>query len=302
MRPSRRQFLRHAAVGVAAGAWLSSIPLAAQQTETPLPRRPKVPGKLLLTMQARKKVDGKVVVEKSQAEWKVAETAIVICDMWDNHWCASAAERVDAMAPVMNRVISAARANGVMIVHAPSDTMDFYKDTPQRKRMQQAPAAEPPVKIERWCYLDKEKEIALPIDDSKGGCDDAEPPKNYRAWKRQHAALSLGGYDGVTDSGVELYNFSQQEGLRNFVLMGVHTNMCVLGRSFGIRQLTRLGRNVVLARDLTDAMYDPREKPQVSHTRGTQMVIEHIEEHWCPTIESSNLTSVIPGSADPEKS
>jgi len=41
--------------------------------------------------------------------------------------------------------------------------------------------------------------------------------------------------------------------------MGVHANMCGLGRPFGIRQLTRVGMNVSLARDLTGAMYDPRE-------------------------------------------
>ena len=30
--------------------------------------------------------------------------------------------------------ISPMRPQGVLIVHAPSDTMDFYKGTPQRKR------------------------------------------------------------------------------------------------------------------------------------------------------------------------
>ena len=80
-------------------------------------------------------------------------------------------------------------------------------------------------------------------------------------------------------------------------MMGVHTNMCVLGRSFGIRQMTKLGMNVVLVRDLTDAMYDPRDAPHVSHERGTELVIEHIERYWCPSIVSSDLTAVAPGSS-----
>ncbi len=66
--------------------------------------------------------------------------------------------------------------------------------------------------------------------------------------------------------------------------------MCVLGRSFGIRRLTKLGLNVVLVRDLTDAMYAPRDEPYVSHQRGTELVIEHIEQHWCPSIEAIDLT------------
>src|ERR1051325_10451365 len=67
------------------------------------------------------------VVEKA-VQWNAAKTAIIICDMWDQHWCKGASERVAEMAPVMNRVVGAARRRGVLIIHAPSETMDFYKD------------------------------------------------------------------------------------------------------------------------------------------------------------------------------
>ena len=187
-----------------------------------------------------------------------------------------------------------------MIIHAPSDTLDFYKDTPFRLRMQRAPAVKPPVPISRSCRLDPAREGALPIDDSKGGCDDPVPVGSFKAWSREHPVLDMVGFDGVTDNGEEVFNVCEQEGIKNIIVMGVHTNMCVLGRSFGIRQMTMLGKNVVLARDLTDAMYDPRERPYVSHTRGTDLVIEHIEKNWCPTILGDDLTRVIPGSADPE--
>ena len=65
------------------------------------------------------------------------------------------------------------------------------------------------------------------------------------------------GYDGISDRGDEIYNYLCKLGIKNVALMGVHTNMCVLGRPFGIRQQVRLGTNTVLVRDLTDAMYDP---------------------------------------------
>ncbi len=113
-------------------------------------------------------------------------------------------------------------------------------------------------------------------------------------------AIKIIGYDGISDRGDEIYSFCQNRGIKNIVLMGVHTNMCVLGRPFGIRQMVRVGMNVVLARDLTDAMYDPREYPYVSHTRGTELVVEHIEKYWCPSILGADLTKVIPGSADPD--
>jgi len=99
--------------------------------------------------------------------------------------------------------------------------------------------------------------------------------------------------------GQEIYNFCVQEGIKNIVLMGVHTNYCILVRPFCIRQMLRLGKNVVLARDLTDALYDPREPPHVSHARGTEMVVEHIESYLCPSILSQDLTRVVPGSDGP---
>ncbi len=266
----------------------------------PLPNRPKLAGTLRLN--ARSRIEeppgsGKLWVQKATLDWKVSESAIIICDMWDDHWCKSAARRVGEMAVRMNQVVKAARTLGVMIIHAPSATIDFYADTPYRRRMLEAPRAEPPVPIQSWCNLEPEKEHRLPIDDSDGGCDDANPAESYRAWSRQHATIEISGHDGVTDQGQEVYNFCRQEGITNLAMMGVHTNMCVLGRSFGIRQMTKLGMNVVLVRDLTDAMYDPRDEPHVSHKRGTELVIEHVERHWCPSVLSDDLTEAVPGSS-----
>src|SRR5262249_390496 len=68
-----------------------------------------------------------------------------------------------------------------------------------------------------------------------------------------------------------------------------HTNMCVLARPFSIRQLVQQGLDVVLVRDMTDTMYNPARAPQVSHFTGTDLVVEHIEKHWCPTITSVDL-------------
>ena len=74
-------------------------------------------------------------------------------------------------------------------------------------------------------------------------------------------------------------------------MMGVHTNMCVLNRTFGIKQMVRWGVAIGLVRDLTDAMYNPAMPPYVSHDAGTQLVIEYIEKFWCPTLHSSDLTA-----------
>jgi nicotinamidase-related amidase len=272
------------------------LAVAAPQTAE-LSNRPKVPGTLGLKARTR----GDRVAEQA-LRWEVAQTAIIICDMWDAHTCSLSAQRVQAMAPRMNQVVSAARSLGVMIIHAPSDTMKFYEGTPYRQRMQRAPMASSPFPILARCPRDPAEERSFPIDDSAGGCDDPNPKKEKGPWPwtRENSAIDIIGFDGVSDNGQEIYNFCKQEGITNIALMGVHTNICILNRSFGARQMTKLGFQVVLARDLTDTMYDPRTRPFVSHARGTELVIEHIETKWCPSIMGGDLTRVLPGSDSPK--
>ena len=299
---SRRRFLEDClTTGLAAGvtvptaAWLG-LPEIQAADDTPVALRPTVDGNLSLKARRREARGDQVVEIRKTLDWKVSETAIVICDMWADHPCHQAAIRVDAMAPRMNRVVSAARGLGVTVVHAPSSGVKFYEKTPFRRRILSAPPAKAPVPISGWCELDPKVEAPLPIDDSSGGCDDplVRPKPGFD--RHQHAAIKITGFDGVSDNGQEVYNFFGQLDIKNVVLMGVHTNMCVLGRPFGIRQMVRLGFNVVLTRDLTDAMYDPRDRPFVSHTRGTELVVEHIERYWCPSIVGADLIRVVAGS------
>lgn len=284
----RRSFL-----GILPGALALGPQALESAREDTTPNRPKVPGTLNLRARSRA---GQQPSERI-LRWEVAQTAIIICDMWNTHTCSLSAQRVAAMAPRMNQVISAARSLGVMIIHAPSDTMKFYEGTPQRQRMQRAPKVSSPVPILARCPRDAAEERSFPIDDSAGGCDDPVVKEwtGPYPWTREHPAIDIIGFDGVSDNGQEIYNFCKQEGITNIALMGVHTNICILNRSFGARQMTQLGFQVVLARDLTDSMYDPRTRPFVSHRRGTDLVIEHIEARWCPSILSDGLTRVIPG-------
>ncbi|MBI3414901.1 MAG: hypothetical protein HY043_06190 [Verrucomicrobia bacterium] len=48
------------------------------------------------------------VVEKA-IQWDPRKMAIVVCDMWDQHWCKGATARDVRMAPRMNEVIRAER-------------------------------------------------------------------------------------------------------------------------------------------------------------------------------------------------
>ncbi len=234
-------------------------------------------------------ISGTFEVAERPVTWDARKTALIICDLWDKHWCESATRRTGEMAPRINQLANTLRAKGAFIVHAPSDTMEFYKDAPQRKLAQNAPMALPPIPIARWNYIDLACEAKLPIDDSDGGCDDQPQCRNYRAWKREHPAVQLAETDAVSDNGVEIYNLFARRGIKHVLLCGVHANMCVLGRSFGIRQLVREGFDVALVRDLTDTMYNPRQSPAVPHARGTDLVVKHVETYWASSLDSGDL-------------
>jgi len=241
--------------------------------------------------------DGQYRVFCGAETWDPKTTAIIVCDMWDRHWCRGATSRVGELAPVMNRVLSIARDKGVFIIHAPSGTMDRYKDHPARKRAEAAPrAATLPDDIERWRVWKDETEMAAgyPIDHSDGGCDCSPPCDQGSPWTGQIAAIEIEDVDAISDSGVEIWNLLESRDIENVVLMGVHTNMCVLGRPFGLRNLSLAGKNVVLSRDLTDTMYNSQKRPKVSHFTGTDLVVEHVEKYVCPTIVSTDFTGQAP--------
>jgi nicotinamidase-related amidase/type 1 glutamine amidotransferase len=251
--------------------------------------------------QSRVESGGGFVVKQAVEKWQPGQTAIIVCDMWDSHHCLNAVRRCVEVAPRMNEVLKRAREQGVLIVHAPSSCMEPYKDHPGRNLAQSAPkAANLPADISQWCrVIPSEEKGIYPIDQTQGGEDDdleehkvwheklAALGRNPKSpWKAQIALLTIDSKDAISDSGVEIWNLLEARGIKNVVLLGVHTNMCVLGRPFGLRQMAKNGKNVVLMRDMTDTMYDPSKWPYVNHFTGTRLIVEHIEKFVCPTITS----------------
>jgi len=242
-----------------------------------------------------------VLLEES---WNPKESVIIVCDVWDLHHCLNAVRREEEMVPRMNEVVEKARTMGVLIVHAPSGCMETYKDHPGRKLAQAAPKADNlPKDIATWCHkIPSEEKGKYPIDQSDGGEDDdpaehaawqkqlADMGRNPRApWKKQHDGIKIHEGDAISDSGVEVWNLLESRGIKNVMLVGVHTNMCVLGRPFGLRRMASNGKNTVLMRDMTDTMYNPKMSPYVSHFEGTRLIIEHIEKYVCPTVTSDQV-------------
>lgn len=174
-------------------------------------------------------------------DWRADQTAFVICDMWDQHWCKSATARVAEMAPRVDELAGELRRLGALIIHCPSDVVDFYADHPGRALARQAPKIDTAVPLQDWCPRDPRREPPLPIDDSDGGCDCLPQCENRRAWSRQIDTIEIRDGDAITDS-AEAFYLMKQRGIRNVIVAGVHANICVLGRPFSIRQMVQQGQ------------------------------------------------------------
>jgi hypothetical protein len=225
----------------------------------------------------------------SPRRFSTTSTAILVCDMWDRHWCDGATLRIHALAPKVETLIDHARASGVQIIHSPSDTMFFYRHYPERRRMLAVERATPPAPLPYPLTAP-----ALPVDDSDEGCD-TEGSTPGPAWTRENIALSIDDADVISDSGEEIFSFLRSRGITDLLFTGVHANKCILDRPFGIKQMTAWGIRCVLIRDLTDAIYNPKAWPYVSVAQGTELVVEYIEKYWCPSVLSEDVIFALNG-------
>ena len=243
-----------------------------------------------LSLQSRS-ADGTPLVIRH--DWDNAKIAVVVCDMWNSTQCTSAARRATELAPRINDVVSRLRQEGALVVHAPAGCMEYYATTAARQRARRAPRVHSPVPV-GWHDFDASREAPLPpalADDTPCSCEPGEPCTTGGPpypWTHQIDSIDISPLDAVTDSGEELLALLAEHRIDDVVVMGVHTNRCVLGRPYGIRQLVYWGKRPVLCRDLTDSYHrDPR-----GHARGNEDMIAHVERYWCPTLTSEQLVGV----------
>ena len=217
------------------------------------------------------------LVSANVASWVPSETAVVVVDMWDTHWCKSDVTRIQQIAVPMNATLAAARELGIHVIFAPSDVTSYYAATAVRHRTLALPNATLPPTRPKYNHTPPAFPLGTATD---GSCDDGHS-KPGSPWTHQLDALLIdervdyliaADLPGNPTAGTqELFNIIHHESVQNVVYMGVHENMCVMGRPFAIEQVASWGwppERIGVIRELVDVSYNPSDPPYVSHAEG----------------------------------
>jgi len=195
-----------------------------------------------------------VIVDRTE-RIDAARVGVVVIDMWNWHWCMTASQRVGAMVPRMNAALAGARELGMTIFWAPTDVASQYVGTPPRERAAALPIIERPTDGQpvhcRWTFPR-----------TSCMCGPGFRCGHNYGWDAMHDALRIDMQrDGIVGDGDELYAACQRRGITHLIYAGVHTNVCVVGKTGAMLEMSRAGLTCLLARDLTDASggYRPGE-------------------------------------------
>jgi len=221
-------------------------------------------------------------IKYTETVWEInaEETAIVLVDVWSKHHLKTHMNRTGAiMANRIAPVIQSARKVGIPIIYAP---------TPEIAR-----------KYPQWTRYAGEEEIFAYPPSPKPQSD--WPPKEFKERKGEYTKYSLlsievppdhiewyeiyreGGIadsikpeteDFVVATGRQLHRLLKDRGILHLFYAGFATNICLIGRDYGMVPMRRRGYNLILLRDCTSAV---ENHYTVADLLTTKVFMMHIE-------------------------
>lgn len=209
------------------------------------------------------------------------QTAVIVSDMWDQHWCPPAMERAKRLARKINRFLHTLRSYGVTIIFSPADVVSEYKNSTMAYwNTLTVPSVEITPPIQSWKSIDSYPPLPFPA-----GCNSSEHSPVVYNWKKQSEILEIYASDFIA-ADEKVYYILQAKSIRNVIVTGIHLNACVLSRPYGLIQLKEHKYNVLLARDLTDSIHLSR---YLSHDDGIKKFIDYVEKYICPTFSATSM-------------
>lgn len=209
---------------------------------------------------------------------------IVVIDMWNHHWCKTAANRVSTMVPRFNKSFETARKLGMKIFWAPTDGIARHMGTMPRERAAAVP----------YHKLNEIRDLQIDFTHSRNGClcgPGIHCMVDY-GWDGLNPDLNIEEEtDYVISSTLELYSLCKELDITTLIYSGVHTNICVVGKPPALKNMYNAGIEGYLARDLTDAFISPIPAEGISNEQGTADIVEDIENSGIGSINFGELMS-----------
>lgn len=223
-------------------------------------------------------------------------TAVIVSDMWEEHWCKGATRRVAELASQMNELLYYLRGKGLQIIFCPSGTEEYYKDSYRKQQEILDEYKSSLTDYSNDMYLFNENiipDIQSRIDPNRIQCDCflTKCDSTNKPWKNkgQISTLDIAENDILTFDETTIISYLTNYGFEHVLMMGVHANMCVIYRSFGLKQLRMAGLKPIIVRDMTDSMTPREEAPYQDHFTALDYTIRFIEEYICPSTTSASL-------------
>ena len=198
----------------------------------------------------------------------VSQTAMVLVDVWHDHFIQSHLQRVDAI--VRERIvpaIAAAREVGIPVVHCPSPRQ--APRYPQHARYALPPreiAPTPPPAGVVWppsAFRRREGPYAAfgqPMGPAMRAGN--ERANGYRI----HPAVEPAAHDPVIGTGEELQHYLAEQRLLHLVYAGFAANACLPFRDYGVRAMKSRGYHCIVLRDCTTAIEGADTLPELRAT------------------------------------
>lgn len=211
-----------------------------------------------------------------------SKIALLSIGMWSMHKCQVATDRLDEISIKSNELMKKIRNNGGKILHGSSTLVNL----PEYKKMRDNIVGLPEAKL-----VDKGmvQLPPIPLDDSDGGI--VEINKNYDRKKvlmNPHIEMDY-EKDVITGHNKEILNYLHYHNIELLLICGTHTNMCVLDRTYGVKNLIRFGFPVIIIRDLVDVVHNHAKFPYTNREETNELMSEWIEEYICPSVHSEDI-------------
>ena len=258
-----------------------------------------------------------------------SSVAVILIDIWDNHWCKGMATRGLVLAKKVNSLLPTMRNSGIRIIHSPSSCRPYYTNPEHTSDLH--------LDYKRYMDFLNSKDFGKPTKDfpddgafglwshgwnggappgflyplKQDGCETGQTNKTQN-WTKETDIINIIGADVVAfeDESWRILNWLAERRLNHLVYAGAATNECVIHtRNTSLYWMMRLyekykselpsdfNLKFYLARDLTDSMYVPPSKtntfPFPCHDDGTVDTVNWIELNLgVPSILSSDLCVV----------